>query len=44
LGRAYAPLRLGSARTEGFLKAATALLNAGANPNTGFFEEKRISQ
>src|SRR5215469_17979991 len=32
-------LRLEPARTEGFLKAATALLDAGANPNTGFFEE-----
>jgi ankyrin repeat protein len=32
-------LRLDPARTEGFLKAATALLDAGANPNTGFFEE-----
>jgi ankyrin repeat protein len=31
-------LRLEPARTEGFLKAATALLDAGANPNTGFFE------
>jgi ankyrin repeat protein len=31
-------LRLDPARTEGFLKAATALLDAGANPNTGFFE------
>jgi ankyrin repeat protein len=32
-------LRLEPARTEGFLKAATALLDAGANPNTGFFDE-----
>jgi ankyrin repeat protein len=32
-------LRLDPARTEGFLKAATALLDAGADPNTGFFEE-----
>ena len=32
-------LRLDPARTEGFLKAATALLDAGANPNTGFYEE-----
>lgn len=32
-------LRLEPARSEGFLKAATALLNAGASPNTGFFEE-----
>jgi len=32
-------LRLEPERSEGFLKAATALLDAGANPNTGFFEE-----
>jgi ankyrin repeat protein len=32
-------LRLEPARTEGFLKAATALLDAGADPNTGFLEE-----
>ena len=32
-------LRLEPARTEGFLKAAAALLDVGANPNTGFFEE-----
>ncbi|MEO8368862.1 MAG: ankyrin repeat domain-containing protein [Candidatus Solibacter sp.] len=32
-------LRLEPARTEGFLAAATALLDAGADPNTGFFEE-----
>lgn len=32
-------LRLEPGRTEGFLKAATALLDAGADPNTGFFEE-----
>ncbi len=32
-------LRLEPTRTEGFLKAATALLDAGANPNTGFFEK-----
>lgn len=32
-------LRLEPARTGGFLKAAAALLDAGANPNTGFFEE-----
>jgi ankyrin repeat protein len=31
-------LRLEPARTEGFLKAAAALLDAGADPNTGFFE------
>src|SRR5262245_31667645 len=33
-------LRLEPARTEGFVKAATALLDAGANPNTGFFEDE----
>ena len=32
-------LRLEPARSEGFLKAATALLDAGADPNTGFFEK-----
>src|ERR1044072_2414072 len=32
-------LRLEPARSEGFLKAAAALLDAGANPNTGFFED-----
>jgi ankyrin repeat protein len=32
-------LRLEPGRTEGFLKAAAALLDAGANPNTGFFDE-----
>src|SRR5215472_15913384 len=32
-------LRLDPARSAGFLKAATVLLDAGANPNTGFFEE-----
>jgi hypothetical protein len=32
-------LRLEPARTVGFLKAALALLVAGANPNTRFFEE-----
>jgi ankyrin repeat protein len=31
-------LRLERARTEGFLKAATALLDRGANPNTGWTE------
>ena len=35
-------LRLEPGRTEGFLKAATALLDAGANPNTGFFEESHM--
>ncbi|HUQ20465.1 MAG TPA: ankyrin repeat domain-containing protein [Gemmatimonadaceae bacterium] len=31
-------LRLDRWRTNGFLRAATALLDAGANPNTGWFE------
>jgi ankyrin repeat protein len=31
-------LRLDRARSDGFVKAATALLDAGANPNTGWFE------
>ena len=31
-------LRLEPARSEGFLKAAGLLLDAGASPNTGFFE------
>jgi ankyrin repeat protein len=31
-------LRLDHARSDGFVKAATALLDAGANPNTGWFE------
>ena len=32
-------LRLEPARTPGFLGAAEALLDAGADPNTGFFDE-----
>lgn len=31
-------LRLDMARSEGFIRAATALLDAGASPNTGFFD------
>ena len=31
-------LRLEPERTEGFLQSAAALLDAGADPNTGFFE------
>jgi hypothetical protein len=31
-------LRLDAARTDGFVRAATALLDAGANANTGFWE------
>jgi hypothetical protein len=33
-------LRLDRARTDGFMRAATALLDAGANPITGFWEEQ----
>ena len=32
-------LRLDPARSDGFLRAATALLEAGADPNTGFWTE-----
>lgn len=32
-------LRLDRARSEGFLRAATALLDAGADPNSGFWTE-----
>ena len=32
-------LRLDRARSEGFVRAATALLDAGASANTGFYEE-----
>jgi ankyrin repeat protein len=32
-------LRLDRARSNGFVRAAAALLDAGASPNTGFFEE-----
>jgi ankyrin repeat protein len=32
-------LRLDRVRSEGFVRAATALLDAGASANTGFFEE-----
>lgn len=32
-------LRLDRSRTAGFLRAATALLDAGADPNTGFWTE-----
>src|SRR5258708_3669383 len=31
-------LRLDAARSEGFVRAATALLEAGASPNTGWFQ------
>ncbi len=32
-------LRLDEARSDGFLRAATALLDAGANPNSGFWNK-----
>lgn len=32
-------LRLDPSRTDGFLEAATALLDAGADPNTGFWHD-----
>jgi ankyrin repeat protein len=32
-------LRLDRERSDGFVRAATALLDAGADPNTGFFDE-----
>ena len=32
-------LRLDRSRSDGFVQAATALLDAGANANTGFFEQ-----
>jgi ankyrin repeat protein len=37
-------LRLDRARSAGFVRAATALLAAGASPNTGFFEESHQPQ
>src|SRR5215470_12261906 len=33
-------LRLDRARSDGFVRAATALLDAGADPNTGFYNEE----
>ncbi len=35
-------LRLDPSRSEGFVRAATALLDAGANPNTGFFDNSHM--
>jgi len=32
-------LRLNKSKSDGFLRAATALLDAGASPNTGFWTE-----
>lgn len=37
-------LRLEPARTPGFLDGATALLDAGADPNTGFYSGERRAQ
>jgi ankyrin repeat protein len=33
-------LRLDAARSDGFVQAAEALLDAGANPNTGFYSDE----
>ena len=33
-------LRLDRARSDGFVRAATALLDAGASPNTGFYNKE----
>ena len=33
-------LRLDRARSDGFVRAATALLDAGASPNTGFYNDE----
>jgi ankyrin repeat protein len=35
-------LRLDQTRSDGFVRAATALLDAGANPNTGWFETSHL--
>lgn len=35
-------LRLDGARSDGFVRAATALLDAGANANTGFWEANHL--
>src|SRR5207302_4830484 len=37
-------LRLDRARSAGFVRSATALLAAGASPNTGFYEESHQPQ
>ncbi|MFN0171810.1 MAG: ankyrin repeat domain-containing protein [Bryobacteraceae bacterium] len=37
-------LRLDRTRTDGFVRAATALLDAGASPNTGFWENSHRPQ
>jgi ankyrin repeat protein len=35
-------LRLDKTRSDGFLRAATALLQAGADPNTGFYSDEHL--
>src|SRR5512141_109386 len=35
-------LRLDKSRSEGFVSAATALLDSGADPNTGFFSDAHL--
>jgi ankyrin repeat protein len=37
-------LRLDRARTSGFVRAATALLDTGASPNTGFWENGHLPE
>src|SRR5260370_21919780 len=37
-------LRLDRARTDSFVRAATALLDAGASANTGFYDENHKPQ
>ena len=37
-------MRIDRSRTEGFVAAATALLNAGANANTGWYETEHLPQ
>src|SRR5215469_6265546 len=37
-------LRLDRGRSEGFVRAAAALLDAGVSPNTGFFDESHQPQ
>ena len=37
-------LRLDNQRSAGFVSAATMLLDAGANPNTGFYSEDHLPQ